>query len=310
MRVSIGRQAIFAACAAAGNRSFRLSREIIITGGDAQFFPWMIAAITSLRAHPQTSELDLGIIDQGLTEEQRSQLFALGCKIIRPEWTLPVPSHARQLRNIGLVARTALRDYFTGYDVYLWFDADAWMQTPEFVNAYVQGARQRGAAVVTEDGPGYRKTFADWKWWAGNMVASFGPIEGLRCSFATSINIGVLCLKDTAPHWLEWQRYYIKALQRTGKVNMDQHALFAAIHLGGLPTTFLPARFNWLPHLSCPVWNAESRLLCEPKPPYRPLSVIHLAGPRKDRPYEVASLNGGTLATSLTYPAMQPHLAA
>ena len=40
------------------------------------------------------------------------------------------------------------------------------------------------------------------------MVASFGVVDGLRCSFATSINIGVLCLKDTAPHWKEWQRYY------------------------------------------------------------------------------------------------------
>jgi hypothetical protein len=287
-----------------------LSREIIITGGDAHFFPWMFAAISSLRAHAETSALDLGIIDQGLTDEQRAQLGALGCKIVQPQWTLPVPQEARQLRNIGLVARTALRDYFTGYEVYLWFDADAWMQTPEFVAAYIDGARQRGASVATENGPGYRKTFADLKWWTGNMVASFGVIDGLRCSFITSINIGVLCLKDTAPHWAEWQRFYTLALQRTGKVNMDQHAFLAAVHLGSLPTTFLPARFNWLPHLSCPVWNPETRLLCEPAAPHRPLSVIHLAGPRKDRPYELTRLNGGSLATSLTYPAMQQHLAA
>lgn len=287
-----------------------MSAEIIITGGDAHFFPWMIAAISSLRAHARTSALDMGIIDQGLTDEQRAQLNALGCKIVQPTWTLPVPQEARSLRNIGLVARTALRDYFPGYQVYLWFDADAWMQTPEFVSAYVDGARSRGAAVVTENGPGYRKTFVDWKWWAGNMVASFGVVDGLRCSFATSINIGVLCLKDTAPHWLEWQRYYTKALERTGKVNMDQHAFFAAVHLRSLPTAFLPARFNWLPHLSCPVWNPEIKMLCEPTAPHRPLSVIHLAGPRKDRPYELARLNGGSFATSLTYPAMQQHLAA
>jgi lipopolysaccharide biosynthesis glycosyltransferase len=286
-----------------------LSREIIITGGDAHFFPWMISAISSLRTHAQISAIDLGIIDQGLTQEQRAQLSEFGCKIIQPEWTLPVPQKARQLRNIGLVARTALRDYFPGHEVYLWFDADAWMQTPEFITAFVEGARQHGAAVVTENGPGYRKTFSDWKWWTGNMVASFGVLDGARCSFATSINIGVLCLRNDAPHWLQWQRYYTKALERTGKVNMDQHALFAAIHLGQLPTTFLPARFNWLPHLSCPVWNPEKRLLCEPAAPHRPLSVIHLAGPRKDRPYQVARLSGGTLATPLTYPAMQPHLA-
>ncbi len=287
-----------------------MRREIIITGGDATFFPFLIGAIESLRAHAQTAARDLGVIDQGLTNEQRAQLAALGCKIVQPEWTLPVPQEARLLRNIGLVARTALREYFPGYRVYLWFDADAWMQTPEFVAAYIEGALATGAAVAREDGPGYRRDWNDLRWWIGNMLASFGPLDGLRCSLVTSINIGVVCLTDTAPHWDAWKQLYTQALERTGKVNMDQHAFLAAIHLRGLPTSFLAARFNWLPHLSCPIWNPQLRLLCEPVAPHRPLSVIHLAGPRKDRPYELTRLNGGSFATSLTYPAMQPHLSA
>jgi hypothetical protein len=264
-----------------------MQKEIIITGGDAHFFPFLSAAIASLRSHAETAALDLGVIDQGLTHEQRAQLTSLGCKIVHPEWTLPVPYEARQLRNIGLIARTALRDYFPGYNIYLWFDADAWMQTPEFVPVYIEGARAKGVAVATENGPGYSRTWTDLRWWAGNMVASFGPIDGLRCSLVPSINIGVVCLKDTAPHWDAWKRLYVKALARTGKVNMDQHAFLAAIHLGQLPTAFM---------------------LCEPAAPHRALSVIHLAGPRKDRPYEVNRLNGGSFATSLTYSAMQPHL--
>ncbi|HEX7114002.1 MAG TPA: hypothetical protein VF193_02625 [Steroidobacter sp.] len=287
-----------------------VSATIIVTGGDAQFFSFMHAAIESLRSHAATRSLALGVIDQGLTEEQQARLETLGCTIVRPEWTLPVPQAARQLRNIGLVARTALRDYFPGYRTYLWFDADAWMQTPEFVGAYIEGANAHGAAVVTENGPGYRATWRDRRWWIGNMLASFGPIAGARCSLSPSINIGVLCLKDTAPHWDAWTRRYTQALRRTGKVNMDQHAFLAAIVLDDLDTAWLPARFNWLPHLSCPVWDERSRLLCEPAPPYRPLSVIHLAGPRKDRSYEVSWVSGGSFATSLTYPAMQPYLTA
>lgn len=286
-----------------------MSREIIVTGGDAQFFAFLLDAVTSLRSHPATAARDLGIIDQGLTAPQREQLAALGCTIVAPEWTLPVPQESRHPRNIGLVARTALRDYFPGYEIYLWFDADAWMQTPEFITAYAEGARACGAAVATEDGAGYRRTWRDLKWWAGNMVASFGVLDGLRCCLTTSINIGVLCLSSTAPHWDAWIRFYSRALARTGKVNMDQHAFLAAVHIGKLPTAFLTARFNWLPHLSCPVWNAQARLLCEPAPPYRPLSVIHLAGPRKDRPYRIETLDGAALATCLTYPAMQEHMA-
>lgn len=287
-----------------------MTREIIITGGDSHFFPFMRAAIQSLRAHPISCAYDLGIIDQGLTLEQRAELEALGCQIAIPEWTLPVPAAARQLRNIGLIARTALREYFSGYEVYLWFDADAWMQTPEFIEAFCNGARRHGAAVVAENGPGYRKTFIDTKWWIGNMIAGFGTRAGLRCALATSINIGVLCLTDTAPHWNAWQRWYRVALERTGKVNLDQHAFLAGMLLDALPTAVLPARFNWLPHLSSPVWNSQTRTLCEPTAPYRPLSVIHLAGPRKERPYELRQLDGGRLATPLTYPAMQQLAAA
>ncbi|MET1026369.1 MAG: hypothetical protein ABWY00_04315 [Dongiaceae bacterium] len=287
-----------------------MSREIIITGGDAHFFPFLISALNSLRAFPETASRDFGIIDQGLQADQIAQLESLGCRIVQPEWTLPVPEDRRLLRNIGLVARTALRDYFPGYEVYLWFDADAWMQTPEFMHIFMDGARANGAAVVLENGPGYRRPLSDLKWWAGNMIAAYGAMAGLRLSVARSINIGILCLRDNAPHWDAWIRAYTRALERTGKVNLDQHAFLAAIHLDGLATTFLPARYNWLPHLSRPVWNQETRLLCEPVSPYRPLSVIHLAGPRKDRPYEITSLSGGTLTTPLTYPAMQRHAVA
>lgn len=285
-----------------------MGKVIIITGGDANFFPYMFAALSSLRSSQETASKDFGIIDQGLTDDQLTQLTALGCRIVQPEWTLPVPDELRLQRNIGLVARTALRDYFPGYEIYLWFDADAWMQQPDFLQVYTEGASTHGAAVALENGPGYRRTLSDIKWWTGNMIAAYGLLDGISLSLKTSINIGVLCLKDTAPHWDAWVRKYTHALQRIGKVNSDQHAFLAAIHLENLPTALLPARNNWLPHLSCPVWNPQLSMLCEPVSPYRPVSVIHLAGPRKDRPYEVPRLDGGVLNTSLTYPMMQRYL--
>src|SRR5688500_19328003 len=99
-----------------------MQKVIIITGGDSHFFPHLKAAIDSLRAHAETASRDLGVIDQGLTHEQRTQLEALGCKIVQPDWTLLVPADARQMRNIGLVALTALRVFLPDYLVYFCFD--------------------------------------------------------------------------------------------------------------------------------------------------------------------------------------------
>jgi len=285
-----------------------MSKEIVITGGDAAFFPFLRDALRSMHEHAELAALDVGVIDQGLERAQQEELGRLGCKIVTPGWTLPVPEEQRLLKNIGLVARPALRDYFPGYQVYLWFDADAWVQTPEFLRAYVDGARRSGAAVAQENGSGYKKTLSDRKWWIGNLFAAYGLRRGLRCSAATSVNIGILCLASNAPHWEAWTRFYTEALRRTGKVNLDQHAFLAAIASEKIATAFMPARFNWQPYLSAPVWDPERRLLCEPVPPYRPLSVVHLAGPNKQRGYALPSLGGGApLRTSLTYPAMERH---
>jgi hypothetical protein len=286
-----------------------MSRALLITGGDAAFFPFIWAALRSMRKHTDFAALDFGVIDQGLDEQQQRQLDEVGCRRVTPTWTLPVPEPLRDLRNIGLVARTALRDYFPGYDVYLWFDADAWVQTPEFLGAYIEGARRSGAAVATENGSGYRRSLRDKKWWVGNMLAAFGVRNGIRCCTAPSVNIGILCLASDAPHWSAWTRWYTDALDRTGKLNLDQHAFLAAIELERLDTALLPARFNWQPCLSSPVWNPDRRLLCEPESPHRPLSVLHLAGPAKLRSYTLRSLSGSDLLeTPLTYPAMERHL--
>jgi hypothetical protein len=61
-----------------------------------------------------------------------------------PGRTINVPQELRDGFMIGNVAKTALRDYFPGYDVYLWFDADAWAQTGEFFDAFVAGALAEG----------------------------------------------------------------------------------------------------------------------------------------------------------------------
>ena len=88
-----------------------------------------------------------------------------------------------------------------GYGIYLWFDADAWAQTPEFFDDLVAGAQAEGAAVAREDGANYRRTLTYSKWWIGNMMAAYGPIRGLRVALRPAMNIGILALSDRAPHW-------------------------------------------------------------------------------------------------------------
>lgn len=260
----------------------------------------MIESLDSLHLLNLEREADFGILDLGLSDDQSLILKNRGYLVRTPRWTMNIPNSIRKPHQLGLVARTDLREYFPGYDVYLWFDADAWAQTPEFFYELTQGALKHGAAIIRENGSGYRKDFMYAKWWYGNMVASYGLVKGLKAALQPVANIGIMALSSNAPHWEVWKKYYQKFINKRGKVN-NQHSFNAALVLEKLDYYCAPARCNWITVLSDPYWNPQTEMLCEPNQVATPLSVIHLAGPEKSKKYNLKQTGGGFYTTKLTY---------
>lgn len=276
---------------------------VIVTGGDASFFAFIHSAVLSLLAVGLDAEAEIAVLDQGLEPQQVDALLSLGCRVARATWVIDVPEALRQPAQIGLVARTALREYFPGFGVYLWFDADAWAQTREFFDCMTQGARSQGAALVRENGRGYRRHALYSRWWYGHMVRVCGPISGFRIARKPAINIGVMALAANAPHWEAWRSMYERFIERCRRVNLDQHAFNAAIEMHRLPYALVSSRCNWIPRLSVPMWNADQSRLHEPAG--APLSVVHLAGPDKHERYRLSCPDGEQIGTSLTYDAFR-----
>jgi len=279
-----------------------MHKTVVTTGCDANFYPFMADALSSLRGLGLDTRADIGILDFGLAEDQLAALKSQGCTVVKPVWTLELPKDLEDNRALALIARTALRDYFPGYNSYLWFDADAWAQTSEFFDLMVEGTRARGAAIIRENGAGYRRDLTYMRWWYGHMVATYGLIDGVELAYGPAINIGILGLSDTAPHWEAWIRHYQKMIHMRHKANLDQHAFNAAVEMEGLAVAELPARCNWICTLSTPRWDSRRNFVCEPNG--IPLSVIHLAGPDKRREYELRVSHGTALITPLTYDAV------
>lgn len=276
---------------------------ILATGCDAVFYHFLLETLASWKRLGLLDRADVGIIDMGLDLEQVSALKAQGHSVVVPGWTIDVPQELRTGFMIGDVARTALREYFPGYDVYIWFDADAWAQTDEFFDAFVQGALAKGVAVVREDGHGYKRDYVYRRWWYGHMMASFGLWRGFRMAYKPAINSGIWAMSASAPHWEPWREVYAGLIDGRRRLNLDQHALNAAIDLFDLPEAQLPARCNWIATLSHPVWDARRRQFCTPGPDPQPISVMHLAGPDKRRTYQLRQLGGGIKPTPITYTA-------
>jgi hypothetical protein len=123
----------------------------------------------SLRDKPQSRDVVLYVFDIGLNETQRRWLSNQGI-------TLHVPQDSLLSRPLlvngsavsappvlhAFLSRSRIPELFPGHDVYLWIDADAWVQRWEGVEAYVEGAMRSGFAVTPETDPAYTiETYLD-----------------------------------------------------------------------------------------------------------------------------------------------------
>lgn len=280
-------------------------KTIILTGGTKEFFPFMRECVDSLADTGVLRRADLGIIDHSLTEEQRQSFSSQAAIMVRPTYAelgVEVPERLQLPQHLNLVARSGLPALFPGYEIYLWFDADAWAQTADFFDVYVDGAMRDGLSVAKDDGHGYRPSSFERRWWIGNYVQGFGIVDGLRGGLLhKAINIGVVAIHRDAPHWARYRQRHQETIRRTGKINLDQHACHASLVLDGYSVAYVPAIHNWQPILSMPHWDARRRLLCEPRPAGKVLSVVHLAGRGKREIQSLRTTEGGTIETAITY---------
>jgi hypothetical protein len=114
--------------------------------------------VRSLRDKPQGRNVALYVFDIGLNEPQRGWLLAEGATLHVPQD--PILSRPGTYGRAwpllhALISRSQIPDLFPDHDVYLWIDADAWIQRWEAVEAYIDGALRAGFAVTPESDPAY-----------------------------------------------------------------------------------------------------------------------------------------------------------
>lgn len=277
---------------------------IVFTGADQHFFYLLSGALNSLGQARQRHGFQLAVLDFGLTA---SQVLSLErdhqVRVVTPAWFFEPPAPLKTPRNLSYAVRSYLPRLVSGYAIYVWFDADAWVQDPGFLSPYLEPARRGKLAIVNEREPVYTFNYRNARWHYGNLFLIHAWIGGLRLSFARDINTGVLAMAGDHPAWDLWSRRYIQAMTRTGKADLDQHALLAAIELDGIDVHYLGGEHNWICSRGTPMYDEARGLFCKPYPPYEPINVMHLAGPSKRQTYEVPLVRGGSVRRQLLYPA-------
>jgi hypothetical protein len=313
---------------------------LCVSAADSAHAPLLLDLMASFRVHPRDIAPEWAILDAGLNEAAKGAIAAAGGRTLSPDWHVDAawfaptpPAYMRALHAIPFLPRV-----FPGYRIYMYIDADVWVQDGTAIDLYLSAAAERGFAETPELDRSYTPVVA---FQTRLLARRFGWRLARRLGDHPAINSGVFCALGDSPLWDMWQAMISKSYSdlRAGHVNphsrgsrrwlwhairsrfapmpveadfwLNQLSLTRLIQIDRAPAALLPAWCNWTCHAALPVVGHDGRTLCEPEPPYRPLGLVHLTGDTKRRDaVELRALSGGIWKGSLRYRALTPAAAS
>ena len=298
----------------------RSPERVIVTGGDAVYFPLIEELSASVRAHRTAAEVGLAVIDAGLEPQQREHLIRrYGVRILDVGWELDVPaSRVRGRDHLKVqVARAFLDRYLPEAELISWIDADAWVQDPSALDLLFRGAELGRLAIVSQTSR-YSEVAMTLRWgpfgWAqvrsslykNARRAGVPEADARRIGDRPTLNSGVFALHRDAPHWALWRARQAEVIRRGRIFTSDQLSLALAVYVDGAEVELLPETCNYMG----PLWTCSSdeRTLVERYLPNAAVGVVHMAGyDAMRRGLEVTApvrtLDGRTVERSLRRPA-------
>lgn len=284
------------------NERVDVNKAIIVTAADSGYYNLLIGMIKSVRRFEECCEIPIAVFDVGFTPEHREQLEQNKIIVVDPSWHFGRTEETSKSYERAALVRFFIDDYLPGYDYSLWLDPDLWLQDSGVIGRMIDGASKTGAAIAHESDRLYHFQPWLWAWNLKHKIAGSGLWRGAALMIRRSYNLGLYCLASEAPHWAHWRQRFETALKRTNRVTpYEQFTFNEVIHIDKLPTTKLDSTDNWICDRCPPIWNDQTNLFCRPEAPFEPLSTLHLAGPAKNRTYDIRQVAGGTKIMNLRF---------
>ncbi len=259
-------------------------KTIIVAAFDCRYFDLGLDLIRSVRVHPELDGFDVGVLDLGMTREQRLLIEQAKVFVKDAIWNMDFPARKyfqdHEPGFKGMVARPFLSDYFAEYDKIIWLDADTWVQTPASVLTINETLDNYESCGIPEIDRSYEKFTVNpgaWNAEFNSYRESFGDDVAEMLKLKPQINSGVIGLRKEAAHWSLWQKYLQHGLESGSKCRtVEQHAFNIALYFHNLDFARLPSTCNWLISNATPFYSLSTNRFVTPNPPYEEISVLHL----------------------------------
>ena len=267
-----------------------MKNNTIVSLADSNYFDLLNELVDSILKFPEGKEVDICILDAGLTDEQKKILSNKVKEIKKAEWDIEVPGYKVGQKEWlkSQVSRAFLPKYFPGYKKYLWIDCDAWVQDWSSVELYFKACESGKLGITQTMGPGYR-IMSKVKWLFGKVAviksqnfkhaisSKIGTENARKLAFAPHINIGVFSLEENSPCWKNWQKNLTKTLS-SGKIfGSEGLAINMSVYIDEIETEFLPLNCNWIASNLLPKYDEQKQYFVEPFLPNTKIGIMHLA---------------------------------
>tara|TARA_B100000989_G_C19442294_1_gene427904 strand:- start:85 stop:996 length:912 start_codon:yes stop_codon:yes gene_type:complete len=301
-----------------------MKKNAIVSLADANYFPLLEELVNSIKRFSESENVAICILDAGLTEDQKKNLYKK-VDIIKPaEWDIEVPQYKVRGKEWlkSQVSRAFLPKYFPEYEKYLWIDCDAWVNDWESIKLYFRACEKGKLGITQTMGPGYKIT-SKVNWLIGKLAiiksqnfkhavkSKIGYDKARKLAFAPHINIGVFSLEKKSTAWSSWQNNLNKTLKAGNIFGSEGLAINMSVYIDDLETEFLPLNCNWIASNLLPKYDDQEKTFVEPYLPNHKIGIMHLAAGiwkdgkdmrvDKNIQIELKNLNNEVVVKSLRY---------
>jgi predicted O-methyltransferase YrrM len=272
----------------------------IVSASDSQFFELVRDLVRSIRDKPQGREVPVFVMDAGLAPPERQWLQQNRVTVIALPWPYPLEVPGPQK---ALAMRCRIPELIPDHRVYLWVDADTWVQDWAAIELYRRTAEERHWCMTGEVDRSYDVNAA-LQWHVQMCRQLFGSVLAQRVLSKPLLNAGVFAARHDAPHWGPWRaRVESQLIATDADFCLDQTAINLVADVDGYDIAILPASCNWVCHRALPWATRDGRKLLDPHPPHQPLGIIHMTAVTKKWKFVLRTQGGPPVLRSLRYNA-------
>ncbi len=266
-----------------------MTKKTIVTLADSNYFPLLEELIHSIRKFKQSEDIDICVLDAGLTSDQIELINTQVNEIKNAEWDIEIPFYKKGKEWLkSQVSRAFLPKYFPNYEKYLWIDCDAWINSWSCIDNYFKACENNKLGITQSIGPGY-KSLAKVNWIFGKFAliktqnykhaksSGLPEKDARKIAFAPHLNIGVFSLMKNSPCWDVWQGNLKKTLSQGRVFGSEGLAINMSVYIDEVETEFLPINHNWITSHILPIYDESNKTFKEPYIPHNEIGIMHLA---------------------------------